>query len=76
MVRMNTQPFRELCKHADLVFSEEIIDRKLIWCQRIENQGMVDFVSTRDHSLVFRTRQQEKDNLILQIGSNNPETAV
>jgi tRNA-dihydrouridine synthase 2 len=67
MVRMNTQPFRELCAKADLVFSEEIIDRKLIWCQRIENDalGTIDFVSTRDQSLVFRTRPSEKHNLIL-----------
>ena len=52
MVRMNMLPYRELClaHGADFVWSEEIIDRKLIWCKRIENQelGTIDFVSTRD----------------------------
>ena len=69
MVRMNTQPFRELClqNNADFVFTEEIIDRKLIWCQRVVNEelGTIDFVSTRDHTLVFRTKASEKSKLIL-----------
>ena len=39
MVRMNMLPYRELClaHGADFVWSEEIIDRKLIWCKRVEN---------------------------------------
>ena len=52
MVRMNTLPFRELClqQNADFVFSEEIIDRKLVWCKRVENKELdtIDFVNTRD----------------------------
>ena len=69
MVRMNTLPFRELAiaNGADFVWSEEIIDRKLIWCKRVENQelGTIDFVSTRDQVVVFRTRESEKRKLIL-----------
>lgn len=76
MVRMNTQPFRELCrqKGADFVFSEEIIDRKLIWCKRVENEELktVDFVCQRDNTVVFRTKKDEKQKLIFQIGSNDP----
>ena len=80
MVRMNTQPFRELCsaQGADFVFSEEIIDRKLLWCQRVVNTHLntIDFVHARDHGVVFRTRKEEKGRLILQIGSNNADIAV
>ena len=34
MVRINTLPFRQVAlnKGADFVFTEEIIDRKLLWC--------------------------------------------
>ena len=52
MVRINTLPFRELAlaHGADFVWSEEIIDRKLVWCKRVVNHemGTIDFVSTRD----------------------------
>lgn len=69
MVRMNTQPFRNICLKygADFVFSEEIIDRKLIWCQRVINEELntIDFVSTRDSTVVFRTKAEEKPRLIL-----------
>ena len=80
MVRMNTLPFRELCAKngADYVFTEEIIDRKLIWCKRVENKemNMIDFVSVRDQNVPLRIREAEKSKLILQIGSNNPHWAV
>ena len=59
MVRMNTQPFRHLCTEyaADYVFTEEIIDRKLIWCRRVPNVdlGSIDFINTRENTLVLRT---------------------
>ena len=80
MVRMNTLPFRELCASngADFVFTEEIIDRKLIWCKRVENKelGTIDFVSVRDQVVPLRIRESEKSKLILQIGSNNAHWAV
>ena len=82
MVRMNTLPFRELTlEHgADYVFSEEIIDKKLISCVRIENSviNTIDYVTCRggDYSLVLSLRPAEKTKFILQIGTNNAETAV
>ena len=80
MVRMNTQPFRDLCSAhgADFVFSEEIIDRKLLWCQRVVNVHLntIDFVSARDQSVVLRTRSEEKGRLILQIGANDADIAI
>ena len=61
---------------ADYVFSEEIIDRKFSQCVRLENEllGSIDYV-TRDGYLVLRLRKEEKERFILQIGTNNAETA-
>jgi tRNA-dihydrouridine synthase 2 len=66
---MNTQPFRDLCVStgADFVFTEEIIDRKLIWCRRVVNEdlGTIDFINTKENSVVLRTCAAEKPKLIL-----------
>lgn len=79
MVRENSLPFRLLClKHgADLVYTEELIDYKLSVCRRLENKplGTIDFVDDRGE-VVLRTCSEEKDRLVLQLGSNNPERAL
>jgi tRNA-dihydrouridine synthase 2 len=81
MVRMNTLPFRQLAltHGADYVFSEEIIDRKLISCVRLENPliNTIDYVVSKgDYGLVISFKPEERSKFILQIGTNNPETAV
>jgi tRNA-dihydrouridine synthase 2 len=62
------------------VFSEEIIDRKLISCVRVENPiiNTIDYVAAKggDYSLVVSIRPEERPKFILQIGTNSPETAV
>uniref|UniRef100_A0A224ZB76 Trna dihydrouridine synthase n=1 Tax=Rhipicephalus zambeziensis TaxID=60191 RepID=A0A224ZB76_9ACAR len=79
MVRVGTLPMRLLALHygADLVYTEELIDYRLLKCQRIENKvlGTVDFVDD-DHQIVFRTCEKEKGRNILQIGTCNPDRAV
>uniref|UniRef100_G3MRS0 DRBM domain-containing protein n=1 Tax=Amblyomma maculatum TaxID=34609 RepID=G3MRS0_AMBMU len=79
MVRIGTLPMRLLALHygADLVYTEELIDYRLLKCQRIDNKvlGTVDFVDD-DHQIVFRTCEKEKGRNILQIGTCNPERAV
>ncbi|KAL3185264.1 hypothetical protein MRX96_031125 [Rhipicephalus microplus] len=79
MVRIGTLPMRLLALHygADLVYTEELIDYRLLKCQRIENKvlGTVDFVDD-DHQIVFRTCEKEKGRNILQIGTCSPERAV
>ena len=59
------------------MFSEEIIDRKFSSCVRLENLllGTIDYV-TKDGYLVLRVTKEEKKQFILQIGTNNSETAV
>ncbi|KAJ3124200.1 tRNA-dihydrouridine(20) synthase [NAD(P)+]-like [Nowakowskiella sp. JEL0407] len=80
MVRVGTLPMRLLALRygADLVYSPEIIDRRLICCKRVENEklGTVDYVAGSDGTLCLRIHPIEKDNLIVQIGTSDPELAV
>ncbi|SCU93009.1 LAFA_0F14202g1_1 [Lachancea sp. 'fantastica'] len=86
MVRAGELPTRLLALKfgADLVWSPEIIDKKLIQCKRIENKtlGTVDFVApgNQEHkppSVVFRTfPEAEAGKLIFQMGSSTPQLAV
>ncbi|KAI6649331.1 tRNA-dihydrouridine(20) synthase -like [Oopsacas minuta] len=79
MVRMGTLPFRLLCLEygSDIVFTEEIVDHKLIKCKRIINPVLntIDFV---DHTgcVVLRTCAVERDKVVLQIGTSCKERAV
>jgi tRNA-dihydrouridine synthase 2 len=79
MVRIGTLPFRRLCaKHgADIIFTEEIIDKKLISCKKIYNPDLKtnDYIY-KDGSLALRIHEEEKNNLILQIGTSSPKSAV
>ena len=67
MVKIGTLPFRLLALEygADIVYTEEIIDKRILNSERIENHvlGTVDYIDKSDNSLVFRTCQQEKQKL-------------
>ena len=80
MVRVWTHPFRILSlRHgADFVYTEEIIDRKLMGWERILNEELntIDFVNTTDKALILRISEEEKDKIICQLGSNNPHTVI
>lgn len=85
MVRSGELPTRIMALKygADLVWSPEIIDRKIRTCTRIENSelGTIDFVETgksgQKNSLIFRTnRKIEQGKLIFQLGSADPQIAV
>lgn len=80
MVRVGTLPMRLLALEfgADLVYTEELIDWKLMKCNRKENPvlGTVDFIDPSDNSVVFRTCDKEKGKVILQIGTASAERAL
>jgi tRNA-dihydrouridine synthase 2 len=81
MVRIGTTPFRLLAlKHgADIVFTEEIIAKKLMHCEKVYNKDLNtnDYISLRDGSLVLRVHPEiEKGKLILQIGASDANDAV
>ncbi|KAG8200865.1 hypothetical protein JTE90_015770 [Oedothorax gibbosus] len=79
MVRVGTLPMRLLALDfgADIVYTEEMIDFRLLKCQRIENRilNTVDFID-EDQNVVFRTCEREKPSLVLQLGTASAERAL
>ncbi|CAD5117217.1 DgyrCDS6013 [Dimorphilus gyrociliatus] len=79
MVRIGTLPMRLLSLKygAHLVYSEEIIDHKMLTAKRVENKllGTVDFVLS-DETVVFRTCDIERDKVIFQMGTSCPIRAL
>ncbi|XP_074308942.1 uncharacterized protein LOC141643621 isoform X2 [Silene latifolia] len=73
MVRVGTLPLRLLAAEygADITYGEEIIDHKLIKCDRVVNDylGTTDIVERETGSVVFRTCPEEKDRVVFQIGT-------
>jgi tRNA-dihydrouridine synthase len=80
MVRIGTLPFRLLSlRHgADYVFTEEIIAKKLRFCEKFINNDLKcnDYISKKDGSLVLRVHPEEKGKLVLQIGASDPDDAL
>uniref|UniRef100_A0AAF5CWU0 B30.2/SPRY domain-containing protein n=1 Tax=Strongyloides stercoralis TaxID=6248 RepID=A0AAF5CWU0_STRER len=75
MVRAGRTPLRLLSLDygADLVYTEEIVDKRLITAKRIENKllNTIDYVN--DAEIVLRIAPEEKGKLVLQIGTDSPE---
>lgn len=80
MVRAGSLPFRVLCMKygADLVFGEEIIDKRLVKCKRVENKELntIDFVTTDNNCTLFRTAALERNRVIFQMGTADAQTAL
>jgi len=80
MVRAGTLPMRLLALEygADLVWSPETVDKKIISCERVENYrlGTIDYIIKEKNSLVLRTHPRERSRFIFQLGSADPELAV
>ena len=69
MVRAGTLPLRLLALEygADLVWSEEIVSRKMAGCKRTEHpRGTVDFVA-KGGNVVFQTSPAERSKCIFQV---------
>ncbi|XP_075996589.1 tRNA-dihydrouridine(20) synthase [NAD(P)+]-like [Genypterus blacodes] len=79
MVRVGTLPMRLLALDygADLVYCEELIDIRMAKCERVVNDVLqtVDFVAPDDR-VMFRTCKQEKDRVVFQMGTADPERAL
>lgn len=79
MVRVGTLPMRLLALDygADVVYCEELIDIKMAQCQRVVNDVLetVDFVAPDDR-VMFRTCEREKDKVVFQMGTADPDRAL
>ena len=77
MVRVNTLPFRLLAAEcgADVVYSEELVDRSVLKCERSVN-GATGFTEFRhpDGKLIFSTVPHER--IAFQLGSACGATAL
>ncbi|XP_028754568.1 tRNA-dihydrouridine(20) synthase [NAD(P)+]-like [Neltuma alba] len=80
MVRVGTLPFRLLAAQygADITYGEEIIDHKLVKCERRFNEiiGSTDFVEKGTQSVVFSTCNEEKDRVVCQLGTSDAVRAL
>ncbi|OWR51132.1 putative tRNA-dihydrouridine synthase [Danaus plexippus plexippus] len=80
MVRIGTLPMRLLALRfgADIVYSEELIDWKFLRSKRRYNEILhtVDFVDQTDGTIVFRTSEEEKEKVVLQLGTCSPDRAL
>ena len=82
MVRVGTLPTRllSLREGAQLVYSEEIIDHRLMNCRKFEikKNGVywIDFKLSEVDNPVFQTCKEEEKKVILQLGTASPERAV
>ncbi|MFS7894055.1 putative tRNA-dihydrouridine(20) synthase (NAD(P)(+)) [Helianthus anomalus] len=80
MVRVGTLPFRLLAAQygADITYGEEIIDHKLLKCERRINDaiGSTDIVEKGTENVVFRTCDQERNHVVFQLGTSDAVRAL
>ncbi|XP_060816434.1 tRNA-dihydrouridine(20) synthase [NAD(P)+]-like isoform X1 [Bombus pascuorum] len=80
MVRIGTLPMRLLALDygADIVYTEELIDWKLLRSFRRENDvlGTIDYIDKTDGTVTFRTCLKERNKVVLQIGTCDATRAL
>ncbi|XP_021740019.1 tRNA-dihydrouridine(20) synthase [NAD(P)+]-like [Chenopodium quinoa] len=80
MVRVGTLPLRLLAAEygADITYGEEIIDHKLVKCDRIVNDylGTIDVVEKGTQNVVFRTCPEEQSRVVFQMGTSDAVRAL
>ncbi|KAL0377972.1 UNVERIFIED_CONTAM: tRNA-dihydrouridine(20) synthase [NAD(P)+]-like [Sesamum radiatum] len=77
---LGTLPFRLLAAEygADITYGEEIIDHKLLKCERRINDvlGTIDVVEKGTDTVVFRTCSEEKNQVVFQMGTSDAVRAL
>lgn len=80
MVKVGTLPTRLMALKygAQIVYTEELIDWRLLNTNRVENDVLntIDYIDKTDNSLVFRTCSEERGHLVVQIGTSNGDRAA
>ncbi|KAI8883141.1 FMN-linked oxidoreductase [Backusella circina FSU 941] len=78
MVRIGTLPMRLLALDygADLVWTEELVDKRIIGSVRQVNHatGTIEYLKNGKHT--FSTNDAEKGKVILQLGTADPDLAL
>ncbi|PIN16462.1 tRNA-dihydrouridine(20) synthase (NAD(P)(+)) [Handroanthus impetiginosus] len=80
MVRVGTLPFRLLAAEygADITYGEEIIDHKILKCERRVNDvlGTIDILEKGTDCVVFRTCAEERSRVVFQMGTSDAVRAL
>ncbi|KAF7721358.1 hypothetical protein EC973_004839 [Apophysomyces ossiformis] len=78
MVRVGTLPFRLLALEygADYVWSEELVDKRIIGSVRKYNEVTGTTEYWKGETLTFSTHPDEKGRVILQLGTADPDLAL
>ncbi|KAJ2827222.1 tRNA-dihydrouridine synthase 2, partial [Coemansia furcata] len=78
MVRVGTLPMRLLCQQygADLLWAPEIVDKSIVGSERIvdDKTGVISYI--KNGKDVFTTHPSEKQQVVFQLGSAEPEIAL
>jgi len=79
MVRVSTLATRLVAHEygADLVYSEELVDKRFVTCKRVVNKelGSIDFIDAKG-ALMFRTIPEEKERVVFQVGTSSAALAL
>ncbi|KAJ1956134.1 tRNA-dihydrouridine synthase 2 [Dispira parvispora] len=79
MVRVGTLPMRMLALKygADLVYTPEIIDKRIVKAQRRVNPttGIIEYVNDND-TVDLQIHPREKPYVIFQVGTSDPDLAL
>uniref|UniRef100_F7EAG4 Dihydrouridine synthase 2 n=1 Tax=Xenopus tropicalis TaxID=8364 RepID=F7EAG4_XENTR len=79
MVRVGTLPMRLLALDygADIVYSEELVDIKMLQCKRVVNDVLhtVDYVSPTER-VIFQTCERERHSVVFQMVRQNDIAAI
>ncbi|KAI8139713.1 hypothetical protein BJV82DRAFT_625806 [Fennellomyces sp. T-0311] len=78
MVRVGVLPFRltALQYGADLVWTEELVDKRVIGSVRKYNPATQTIEYWKDNKLTFSTHEDEKGRVIFQLGTADPDLAL
>ncbi|ORY91952.1 hypothetical protein BCR43DRAFT_479014 [Syncephalastrum racemosum] len=78
MVRIGTLPFRltALEYGADLVWSEELVDKRVIGSVRKYNPVTKTIEYWKGDKLTFSTHEKERGRIIFQLGTADPDLAL
>ncbi|XP_014238498.1 tRNA-dihydrouridine(20) synthase [NAD(P)+]-like [Trichogramma pretiosum] len=80
MVRIGTLPMRLLALEygADIVYTEELIDWKLLRSTRKVNDVLktIDYIDKTDGTIIFRTSPLERSKVVLQLGTSDAKRAL
>ncbi|CAM0142434.1 tRNA-dihydrouridine synthase 2 [Umbelopsis sp. WA50703] len=78
MVRVGTLPMRLLALDygADLVWTEETVDKKIIGCERKLNPATGTIEYLKNGRPIFVTHPDEKGRVIFQVGTADPDLAL